>query len=367
MANNGNEFEHLYVVILAGGTGTRLWPRSRKNLPKQLLDLVSSRTMLQETFARVVSLVPPDHVLVITHTELVDAVCEQLPDISRENVIGEPDARNTAPSIGLAATLLRERDPQAVMISLASDHHIEREEEFREALRTASLVAGENFLVTLGIKPTHAETGYGYIQCGQVLGEFRGTVVYHVQRFTEKPDVEEAERMIASGDYFWNAGIVTGRVETWLAEFARLQPQIYAGLLRIADARGKVNETATLESVYPALIKVPIDTAVLERSERVAVIPIDVGWSDVGSWAAVHRMLRQDRYGNAGKGKWLGFAAKNCFVHAPDRLVVLLGVEDALVVDTPDALLVGDLKRSQEIRDVVEELKKKGYGSYTIK
>lgn len=364
MANNGNEFEHLYVVILAGGTGTRLWPRSRKNLPKQLLDLVSSRTMLQETFARVVSLVPPDHVLVITHTELVDAVCEQLPDISRENVIGEPDARNTAPSIGLAATLLRERDPQAVMISLASDHHIEREEEFREALRTASLVAGENFLVTLGIKPTHAETGYGYIQRGQVLGEFRGTVVYHVQRFTEKPDVEEAERMIASGDYFWNAGIVTGRVETWLAEFARLQPQIYAGLLRIADARGKVNETATLESVYPTLTKVPIDTAVLERSEHVAVIPIDVGWSDVGSWATLHDLLQADGNKNVVIGEYVGIDSNSVLIYSPHRLIATIGLENMIIVDTGDVLLICPKDRAQEVKQIVEELHKQKKDQY---
>lgn len=364
MANNGNEFEHLYVVILAGGTGTRLWPRSRKNLPKQLLDLVSSRTMLQETFARVVSLVPPDHVLVITHTELVDAVCEQLPDISRENVIGEPDARNTAPSIGLAATLLRERDPQAVMISLASDHHIEREEEFREALRTASLVAGENFLVTLGIKPTHAETGYGYIQRGQVLGEFRGTVVYHVQRFTEKPDVEEAERMIASGDYFWNAGIVTGRVETWLAEFARLQPQIYAGLLRIADAWGKADETATLESVYPTLTKVPIDTAVLERSEHVAVIPIDVGWSDVGSWATLHDLLQADGNKNVVIGEYVGIDSNSVLIYSPHRLIATIGLENMIIVDTGDVLLICPKDRAQEVKQIVEELHKQKKDQY---
>jgi mannose-1-phosphate guanylyltransferase len=339
MVNNVNEFEHLYVVILAGGTGTRLWPRSRRNLPKQLLDLVGSRTMLQETFARIAPLVPADHVLVVTNTDLVDTVGEQLPDVPHDNVIGEPDARNTAPSIGLASVILRERDHEAVMASLASDHHIEREEEFRNALKIAYLVARKNFLVTLGIKPTHAETGYGYIQRGTALGEFKDTPVFRVQRFTEKPNSETAERMIASGDYFWNAGIVIARVETWLAEFARHQPQIYDGLLRIADAWGKPAETSTLARVYPTLSKVPIDTAVLD-------------------------LLEADGNKNVVVGEHISIDSNSVFIYSPHRLIATIGLENMIVVDTGDVLLICPKDRAQEVKRIVEELQKQKKDQY---
>ncbi len=355
---------HFYAVILAGGSGTRLWPRSRKNLPKQLLDLVSTRSMLQETFARITPLVPPERVLVVTNIDLVETVGEQLPDLPRENFIGEPEARNTAPSIGLAAVVLRERDHAAVLVSLASDHYIEHDERFRQALRAAYAVAEKNFIVTLGIQPTHPETGYGYIQRSELLGEFFGWRAYRVQRFTEKPSVETAERFVASGDYFWNAGIVTARVETMLAQFARHQPQIYDGLLRIGDAWGKANEAATLGRVYSTLAQVPIDTAILEKSERVAVIPIDVGWSDVGSWATLHDLLEADGNKNVIVGEHVGIDSNSVFIYSPHRLTATIGLENMIVVDTGDVLLICPKDRAQEVKRIVEELQKQNKDKY---
>jgi mannose-1-phosphate guanylyltransferase len=263
------------------------------------------------------------------------------------------------------------------MVILPADHWVAHKRAFCRTLKAAvTLAIQHDQLITIGIRPTYPETGYGYIVRGQPLGENRGASAYHVKHFKEKPSIAMAQQLIGQGA-LWNSGIFVWKASTLLELLDRYQPAIALGLKTISEAaQGQSlgnpppRLRAVMRQAYKKLPNISIDHAVLEKAgseQRVLTIEGNFGWSDVGSWAAVHRMLRQDRQGNAGNGRWLGFGAKNCFVHAPDRLVVLLGVEDALVVDTPDALLVGDLKRSQQIRDVVEELKKKGYGSYTVK
>ena len=365
-----------YSVIIAGGKGTRFWPLSRSQKPKQLLKIFSAKSLIKETADRVESLGGRAQTLVITVVEQADALVRELRGLPKKNFIAEPQGKNTAPCIGLAALEVAARDPAAVMVILPADHWVADNRVFCRTLKAAvALAAQHDQLITIGIRPAYPETGYGYIVKGQPVGENHSRA-YRVKQFTEKPATAMAQQLIGQGA-LWNSGIFVWKASTLLDLLDRYQPTIALGLKAIAKAaRGRSlgSPTPQLRSVirraYKRMPNISIDHAVLEKAgseERVLTLEGNFGWSDVGSWAAVHRLLRQDRDGNAGNGKWLGFAAKNCFVHAPDRLVVLLGVEDMVVVDTPDALLVGDLKRSQQIRDVAEELKKKGYGSYTVR
>ena len=366
-----------YSVIIAGGKGTRFWPLSRAQKPKQLLKICSAKSLIKETADRVESLSRRAQTLVITVAEQIEALIQELRTLPRKNFIAEPEGKNTAPCIGLAALEVAARDPEAVMVILPADHWVADNRAFCRALKAAvTLAIRHDQLITIGIRPAYPETGYGYIVRGQRLGEDRGAGAYHVKHFKEKPSSAIARQLISQGA-LWNSGIFVWKASILLELMRRYQPAIASGLKAISKAaqgQSLANPTprlrAAMRRAYKDLPNISIDHAVLEKAGsegKVLTIEGNFGWSDVGSWAAVHRMLRQDRQGNAGNGKWLGFDAKNCFVHAPGRLVVLLGVKDALVVDTPDALLVGDLKRSQQIRDVVEELKKRGYGSYTVK
>lgn len=365
-----------YSVIIAGGKGTRFWPLSRSRTPKQLLKIFSPKTLIKETAERVESLGGSAQTLVITIAEQAHALARELRGLPKKNFIAEPEGKNTAPCIGLAALEVMTRDPAALMAILPADHWVADNRAFRRTLKTAiTLATRHDQLITIGIRPAYPETGYGYIVRGQSLATKDGATAYHVKYFKEKPSMAMARRLIDRGA-LWNSGIFVWQASTLFALLERYQPAIASGLKTISKAaqgRSLSNPTGLLREIikrtYKKLPSISIDYAVLEKAaseHRVLTVEGNFGWSDVGSWAAVHRMLRQDREGNAGNGKWLGFAAKNCFVHAPDRLVVILGLEDALVVDTPDALLVGDLKRAQEVRDVVEELRKKGYGSYTV-
>jgi mannose-1-phosphate guanylyltransferase len=366
-----------YSVIIAGGKGTRFWPLSRSQKPKQLLKIFSAKSLIKETADRVESLGGRAQTLVITVAEQLNALVQELRAVPGKNFIAEPQGKNTAPCIGLAALEVTARDPAGVMVILPADHWVADNRAFCRTLKAAvALAIQHDQLITIGIRPAYPETGYGYIVRGQRLGKNHGASAYHVKQFKEKPSIGMARQLIGKGA-LWNSGIFVWKASTLLALLDRHQPAIAWALKTISKAahgQSLANPTPRLRAVmrqaYKKLPTISIDHAVLEKAgseERVLTVEGNFGWSDVGSWAAVRRMLRQDRQGNAGNGKWLGFDAKNCFVYAPERLVVLLGVEDAMVVDTPDALLVGDLKRSQEIRDVVEELKKKGYGSYTVK
>ena len=363
-----------YTVIIAGGQGTRFWPLSRSQKPKQLLKIFGAKSLIQETAERVQSLAGRARTLVITVADQTVALARELRSLPRKNFIAEPQGKNTAPCIGLAALEVMARDPAALMVVLPADHWVADGGAFRRVLQAAiALARRHDELITIGIRPAYPETGYGYIVKGTTLD---GTRAYRVKHFKEKPSAAIARRLIRRGA-LWNSGIFIWKAATLLELMQRYRPDIAEGLesIRRAARGGSLSRPtralrAAIGRVYKDLPSISIDHAVLEKAgseQRVLTIEADFGWSDVGSWAAAHRMLRQDRDGNAGNGKWLGFGAKNCFVHAPDRLVVLLGLEDTLVVDTPDALLVGDLKRSQQVREVVEALKKKGYGAYTVR
>jgi mannose-1-phosphate guanylyltransferase len=365
-----------YSVIIAGGKGTRFWPLSRSQRPKQLLKILGRQSLIGETVSRILSISGRKQTFVVTVDEQLIALRKELRQLPRTNFLAEPEGRNTAPCIGLAALEIATRDPGAVMLVLPADHWIADVYGFRNVIRSAVKIALQrDSLITIGIRPNYPETGYGYIMKGRSLSRQPGTV-YQVKRFTEKPSLSLAQQLIRQGS-LWNSGIFVWKAPLLLELMQRYQPTMARGLEQIKKAlHGKSLGAPTpkirniVAQEYKKMPNISIDYAVLEKAGsegKVITLEADFGWSDVGSWAAVHRMLPHDENGNAGNGKWLTLGAKNSLIHAQDRLVVLLGVEDTVVVDTPDALLVGDIRRSQEVRELVDHLKKKGYGAYTIK
>lgn len=350
--------KHLFVVILAGGTGTRLWPRSRRERPKQLLGLLSTRTMLQQTFDRIVPLLPPDHIYVITNASYVDDVCAQLPEIPPEQIIGEPEGRGTAPPLGFGALLLRQRDPDSIMASLAADHYIQKEQDFREAVCAAEEIASRDFLVTFGVKPSYPETGYGYIEAGEELDQVQGWRSYKVKRFVEKPDEQTAERFIASGNYSWNAGMFIWRSSIILEEIARHLPKLSRKLSALAEAGAVTGGEETFQSIWREMESETIDVGIMEKSSRVAVLPLDVGWSDVGNWASLLTILPGDGNRNVVIGDHIGMETTNSLIYSNSRLIATVGLSDMIVVDTDDIVLVCHKEDAQKVKHLVEALKK---------
>lgn len=354
----------MYALIMAGGGGTRLWPASRETRPKQLLGLLSERTMLQEACQRIEPLVPDEKIFVVTGESYTDEVRRQIPQVPADNVIGELEGHGTAPCIGLSALYLRRLDPEGVMAVLTADHYIEKADELRRALKAAAQVAEEGHLVTLGIQPNHPATGYGYIERGQQLAQVSGHDVYWVRKFTEKPDPAMAQAFVESGQYYWNSGMFIWKVSTILREFEKLMPQLYAKLMEIDAALGTAEERAVLERVWPQVENETIDYGIMERAEDVAVIPVDIGWSDVGSWATLLDLLPADGEGNVVVGQHMGLDTRDCLIHGSRRLVATIGLEDMIIVDTEDALLVCRKKRAQEVRALVDRLKESGKEEY---
>ncbi|MGQ9584173.1 MAG: mannose-1-phosphate guanylyltransferase [Anaerolineae bacterium] len=355
----------MYAAILAGGVGTRLWPRSRGSMPKQMLDLVTDRTMLQETVQRIVPVIPPENIYVVTGRPYAAIAQEQLPELPAENIIAEPEGRSTAPCVGLAALHIRRRDPEAVMASLHADHVIRDGEGFRRALLAAGQVAEGGALVTLGIQPTSPNTGFGYIHRGEQVSSVGGLPVFRVKRFVEKPSLPKAEAYVASGEYYWNSGIFVWKVSTVLAEMEALLPDLYRQLVKVDEAAGTPRARQVLEEVWKSVRPVSIDVGVMERATRVCVLPLDVGWSDVGDWATLADLLPQDREGNAVvRAEHVGLDTHNTLVYGSGRLVATLGLESMVVVDTGDVVLVCPRERSQDVRHLVEKLKGQGKEQY---
>jgi mannose-1-phosphate guanylyltransferase len=354
----------LYAVILAGGGGTRLWPLSRQRQPKHLLSFTNDLTLLAQTYARVRPLVPADHLMVITVAEHAEAARDELPAVPASNFVIEPEGRGTGPCVGLMAALIRKRDRDAVMISLHADHAIEDEESFRSVLWAALDAARAGHLVTLGISPTCPETSYGYIERGDRLDQARGHDVYRVQRFTEKPDLEKAGSFVDSGRYFWNSGIFVWEVSAILEQFRRLQPQLYAQLMEIEPTLGTPQQAEVMQRVWPAMQSVSIDVGIMEGADDVVVIPADVGWSDVGCWSSVAGLLPTDADGNVAQGEQVTLDCQDTYIHSSGRLVAALGLRGMVIIETEDAVLVCPKERAQEVKKIVEKLRREGREQY---
>jgi mannose-1-phosphate guanylyltransferase len=349
-----------YAVIMAGGSGTRLWPLSRRGHSKQSLKLVGERTMFKHSVDRLVPLFGLSHIFVVTRQDQFALLSSQVPDLPLSNFINEPVGRGTAPAIGLAAIHLQRRDPQATMAVLTSDHYISNEEQFRQALETAATVAQDGYLVTLGIKPTSPSTGYGYIEQGQTLGMINGFQVFQVERFIEKPASDVAHQMLLSDKYSWNSGMFIWRVDRILEEFQIQMPELFGRLMEVQAALGGLEAKKVLEEAWMQMAEQTIDYGVMEHAVDVAVIPVDIGWTDVGDWGSLAELLPQDQDGNVFVGPYKEIDTHNTFVFGGSRLIATIGVKDLAIVDSEDALLICAKTREQEVREIVEQLKANG-------
>lgn len=360
--------KHEYAVVMAGGGGTRLWPVSRKDRPKQLLPLLGEQTLLQGTIARLSGVFDSERIFVVTVGNQAAGIQLQVPEIPFSNYLIEPEPRGTASVVGLAAVALLKLDPEAVMAVLPSDHYIRDRDLFTYVLREALDVAQKGYLVTLGITPASPSTAYGYIQHGEPLDEDLRYPVYHVLRFTEKPDEKTAQRFLQSREHSWNSGMFVWRADAILHEIRRQMPELSTALEGVAKAWGTPGQTAAIERAWPPLKAETIDYGVMEHAERVVVVPAGgMGWSDVGAWDTLFEVLLPDMRGNVSSGaQHLAVETHNTLVygHGGERLIVTIGMDDTVVVDTGDVLLVCKADQAQRVREVVEQLRKQQQDKY---
>ena len=351
---------HNYGLILAGGRGTRFWPRSRRARAKQVLKFFGERTLIQQTVDRLRPVLPPERIWILTNHHLRAEIVKQLPEVPKRQILAEPVQRNTAPAIGLAAHILQSLDPDALMGVFPADHVIAKPREYVRLLRPAFQSASQGNIVVLGIQPRWPETGYGYIEFPAGV-EPGARSAQQVVSFREKPDAATAESFLAAGNFYWNAGMFFWKTSVLLDSLRRFLPktaQLLAGLPPFTSR--KFSES--LAAVFPKCENISIDYAVLERASNVTGIPAgDIGWNDVGSWNAVYELHKHDAQGNALRSASIVEASSGNYIDAEGKLVALLGVKDLIVVDTPDALLIADRSRAQEVGELVKRLEKAGH------
>ncbi len=358
--------EHTYALIMAGGGGTRLWPMSRNETPKQLLPLIEEQSMFQVSVERLSPLLPSERIYVVTGAKYVDALREQAPEIPAENFVIEPYGRDSGPAAALGVTVIQKRDPKAIIALLTADHHISNREGFRGVLAASFEAAEKGAIITLGISATLPSTAFGYIRKGDQTGVVNGWKVYRSLGFTEKPNIERAVAFIRSGEYSWNSGMFIWTARRAFDEFERQQPVMYSAMQRLLTAVDTPAYETVLSDVWETMPKISLDYAVMEDAEDVSVIPIDIGWSDVGSWDALFDVLNLDESGNGFKGAspdHLVVDTKNTLVYS-DKLTVTIGLEDLVIVDTKDVLLVCHRDRAQDIKQIVNMLKDRNGGAY---
>ena len=358
MKTNGTE--QPYVAIISGGVGTRLWPRSRRRSPKQLIELAGGRSLIRNTLDRMLPLTSPDRVFVVTIGDQQEAVRAQLPEIPPENVIAEPAGRNTAMAIGLAIAHIAAADPNAMMISVGSDHFIGDDEAYRGTLRAAAAAAADGeHLVTVGIAPTSPDTGYGYIHRGEIVATHAGVEIRRVLDFKEKPALNLARQYFESGEYLWNGNYFIWRVSAALAAYAEFAADIRAEMDAVAVAIGTDGYDEALSGAYARVRRAPIDTAIIEKASNVLTVPGMFPWVDVGTWSGAYE-IAAERDGNFRTGlldgKVLFVDSSGCLVDSGDRVVAVVGLEDVVVIDTEDALLVCAREKSQLVGEVVAGL-----------
>ncbi len=352
----------IYVVIMAGGKGTRFWPLSRETFPKQFLKIVGERTLLQDTIHRLGEEVSPSRITFVTTAAQRDLVSWQVRDqIGEAEVIVEPEGRNTAPAIALATYKIFKRDRRAMILVLPSDHHIAEPGKFRDTMREAIPVAAKGRLVTFGVVPSRAETAYGYIKRGKPLGPGGA---YLVERFVEKPDHKTAAQYLKDGSYYWNAGMFLFRAKDMIEEFAAHMPELHKAMSALSKSFDTDGETEALKKAYPKLPEDSIDYGVMEKSTRVAVVEAGFAWSDIGSWNALEDVLERDAAGNVKIGNVTEMGCEGSIFFAGGKLIAAIGLKDTVVVDTVDATLIAPKDKVQQVKELVGLLKKEGKGEY---
>jgi len=350
-----------HAVIMAGGAGVRLWPLSRKDHPKQLLKLFSGTSLLRQSYERIAALLPADQIYVITSQAHLPLVAKDLPELPQANLIGEPEGRDTANAVGLAAALIHKRDPEGVIGMFTADHMITPTDRFCRTIETAYEVAEQNTdaLVTMGIRPNRPDTNYGYVRRGKRISEG----VFEVEKFAEKPSVTTAMKYLASGEYYWNSGMFAWRSSTILAELKKHLPATHAAVLEIAAVWNQEARQPTLGALYPRLMKISIDFAVMERASHVLVVEMDCHWVDVGSWPAIESIIGADENGNvSAAADVLHLGSRGCIVVSEEKhLITTIGVDDLVIVHAPDATLICKKRDSASIKELVTNMQQK-YG-----
>ena len=351
--------KHHYVAIMAGGIGSRFWPMSRTAYPKQFLDVLNTgKTLVQWTYDRYTKFIPEENIFIVTSEEYVDIVKEQLPNLPVQNILAEPSRKNTAPCIAYISFKLAQIDPEAVFVVAPSDHLILEDEAFQQtALKSLDFVENIKALITLGIKPTHPNTGYGYIQ---YEGHEVSNGIYKVKTFTEKPDLEIAKSFIESGDFLWNAGIFAWKASVILAAFEKHQPEMFELFDNEKQFFNTADEKEAIERIYPQCVNISIDIAIMEKADNVYVMPSSFGWSDLGTWNSAYENIEKDYLGNAvASDNVVVIDATKCMINAPkDKLVVVQGLDDFIIVDTKDVLLICSKEKEQSIKEYVAEVKR---------
>ncbi|KKQ74226.1 MAG: Mannose-1-phosphate guanylyltransferase (GDP), mannose-6-phosphate isomerase, type 2 [Berkelbacteria bacterium GW2011_GWB1_38_5] len=356
--------KNFYIVLMAGGSGTRLWPMSRKASPKQFHKFSSDRSLLQGTYDRIKDLVAKENIHVsLTKANLAQSQ-KQLKEISINNFIIEPEAKNTGPSIALITAHIFAHNPQAIIATIASDHTVEKINNYKEAISEILRFATKNpdYLSTIGIKPSRAETGFGYIKVGKKI---TNSNLYCGEKFVEKPDKKKAQKYLESGDFLWNASYFAFSAGRMLGMYKKYSPLIYNGIKNIMAAFGNKNADKILNLEYAKFPTAPFDTIIAEKHNKIAIIPADLGWSDIGSWASLYDLLSRKIGGHTvTEGHHVGIDNKNCLIYAKDKLLATVGLEDIIIVDTKDVTLVCNKNKSQDIKKLLEKLKIKGKSEY---
>ncbi|WP_243767247.1 mannose-1-phosphate guanylyltransferase [Paenibacillus agricola] len=356
-----------FATILAGGGGTRFWPLSRQEMPKQLLNISGNDIMLNDTIERFNGVIPMENTIVVTNRSqavLLESVMHT--SVQSSNILVEPVAKNTAASILLAALFIEKNHGDSLMVVFPSDHHITEEDRFRKTLDEACNIAMETGkIVTIGIKPTFPSTGYGYISCNNDPIMTKPCNVFEVAEFVEKPNFAKAQSYLESGNYLWNSGMFIWKTSSILDNFQRFLPRLYKTMLPLMDYIGTDREEEMINDIYPLLQNISIDYGILERCDEVVVLVGDFGWNDIGSWDALGAIFPPDEYGNIVKASYLGIETRNSIIYGEKRLITTIGIDGLIIADTKDALLICAKDKAQEVKEIVKMLKEKGMQEYT--
>lgn len=346
-----------YALVMSGGTGTRFWPKSRHNMPKQFLKTIGDRTMIQNTVDRIEKCLPRDNICIVTNKNYVRMIKKQLPRVRTENIFVEPYNKETATCIGFAAVKLLKRDPEAVMVVLPSDHIILNIGEFKKTISEAIDIAkSEDVLVTMGVVPSRPETAYGYIEIGRPMTEHRGIQSFHVKRFTEKPNKTIAQIFLDKGTFLWNSGMFVWKASVLMENIKVYLPELYNSLMAVSSAIGTDSEEEVIEREYKRVDGISIDFGIMEKSQSVVVLKTNLDWDDVGNWNAFDKYYMKDDSNNIINGLCSNIDTRNCMVFGDSRLIATIGVNNLLIVDTGDALLICDRERDQDIKEMVRQL-----------